>query len=78
MGREFVPSICVVIGRTVSWNRSSTLCCWWHGRKPVKEIVKSAYEDFRSLRRNKLKATVNLKIAEFFCLASGFVKNAGL
>lgn len=44
----------------------------------MKEIVKSAYEDFRSLRGNKLKATANLKIAEFFFLASGFVKNVGL
>jgi len=44
----------------------------------MKETVKFAYEDFRSLRGNKLKATVNLKIAEFFFLVSGFVKNAGL
>jgi hypothetical protein len=44
----------------------------------MKEIVKSAYEDFRSWKGNKLKATINLKIAEFFFLASGFVKNAGL
>jgi len=44
----------------------------------MKEIVKSAYEDFRSWKGNKLKATINLKIAEFFFLASGFVKNTGL
>jgi hypothetical protein len=44
----------------------------------MKETVMSAYEDFRSLSGNKVKATVNLKIAEFFFLASGFVKNAGL
>jgi hypothetical protein len=40
--------------------------------------VKSAYEDFRSWKGNKLKATIHLKIAEFFFLAPGFVKNAGL
>jgi len=34
----------------------------------VKEIVKSANEDIRSWKGNKLKATVNLKIAEFFSL----------
>jgi hypothetical protein len=44
----------------------------------MKEIVKSAYEDFRSWKGNKFKATISLKIAEFFFLASGFVKNAGL
>jgi len=37
----------------------------------VKEIVKSAYEDIRSWKGNKLKATIHLKIAEFFlsCLS---------
>jgi hypothetical protein len=44
----------------------------------MKEIVETAYEDFRSWKGNKLKATINLKIAEFFFLASGFVKNVGL
>ena len=42
----------------------------------MKEIVKSAYEDFRSWKGNKLRATINLKIAEFIFLAPGFVKNA--
>jgi len=38
----------------------------------MKETVKSTYEDFRSWKGNKLKATINLKIAEFFFLSLDF------